>query len=157
MKIFQRALAGCVSVFVHFTFENGVSNRATNNLCWWRMIECNLCGLFRTAALRAHIITIYVCKYVYIYMSMIGRNNLVTWCLCACAHKHFFIDLFKSAQHVSGDKFAHPQEHFLNYIQFLIQCTASAADLFIVPKLYMQSKIATEDGRICRPKHVGPI
>jgi len=22
-------------------------------------------------------------------------------------------------------------------------------------KLYMQSKIATEDGRICRPKHVG--
>jgi hypothetical protein len=24
-----------------------------------------------------------------------------------------FIDLFKSAVHVSGDKFAHPQEHFL--------------------------------------------
>ena len=24
-----------------------------------------------------------------------------------------FINLFKSAQHVSGDKFAHPQEHFL--------------------------------------------
>jgi len=24
-----------------------------------------------------------------------------------------FIDLFKSALHVSGDKLAHPQEHFL--------------------------------------------
>jgi hypothetical protein len=24
-----------------------------------------------------------------------------------------FINLFKSAQHVTGDKFAHPQEHFL--------------------------------------------
>jgi len=24
-----------------------------------------------------------------------------------------FINLFKSAQHFSGDKFAHPQEHFL--------------------------------------------
>ena len=24
-----------------------------------------------------------------------------------------FINLFKSTQHVSGDKFAHPQEHFL--------------------------------------------
>ena len=27
---------------------------------------------------------------------------------------HFsFINLFKSALHISGDKFAHPQEHFL--------------------------------------------
>jgi len=24
-------------------------------------------------------------------------------------------------------------------------------------KLYIQSKSAPEDGRICRPKHVGPI
>jgi len=24
-----------------------------------------------------------------------------------------FLNLFKSAQHVSGDKFAHPQEYFL--------------------------------------------
>ena len=42
-----------------------------------------------------------------------------------------FINLFKSAQRVSGDKFAHPQEHFLTfwlYIQLLVQCTASAAD-----------------------------
>jgi len=27
-----------------------------------------------------------------------------------------FINLFKSAQHVSGDKFAHPQEHFFDSI-----------------------------------------
>ena len=39
-----------------------------------------------------------------------------------------FINLFKSAQHVSGDKFAHPQEHLWLYIQLLVQCTASAAD-----------------------------
>ena len=27
-----------------------------------------------------------------------------------------FIHLFKSAQHVPGDKFAHPQEHFFDCI-----------------------------------------
>ena len=27
--------------------------------------------------------------------------------------QNLFIDLFKSALHVSGDKLAHPQEHFL--------------------------------------------
>ena len=41
-----------------------------------------------------------------------------------------FINLFKSALHVSGDKFAHPQEHFLTvaYIQLLVQCTDPAAN-----------------------------
>ena len=39
-----------------------------------------------------------------------------------------FIDLFKSATHVSGDKIAHPQEHFWLYIQILVQCTDIAAD-----------------------------
>ena len=29
-----------------------------------------------------------------------------------------FIDLFKSALHVSGDKLAHPQEHFLTIYNF---------------------------------------
>ena len=29
-----------------------------------------------------------------------------------------FINLFKSAQHVSDDKFAHPQEHFLTIYSF---------------------------------------
>ena len=32
-----------------------------------------------------------------------------------------FINLFKSALHVSGDKFAHPQEHFRLYTQLLVQ------------------------------------
>ena len=45
-----------------------------------------------------------------------------------------FINLFNSALHVSGDKFAHSQERFLTY---------------------KQSKSAPEDGRICCPKHVG--
>jgi hypothetical protein len=35
-----------------------------------------------------------------------------------------FIDLFKSALHVSSDKFAHPQEHFWLYIQLLVQYNA---------------------------------
>ena len=40
-----------------------------------------------------------------------------------------FIDLFKLTLHVSGDKLAHPQEHFLTvYIQLLVQCTDIAAD-----------------------------
>ena len=50
-----------------------------------------------------------------------------------------FVDLFKSALHVSGDKLAHPHEQ-----QY--RC--------IVPKLYIQSKTAHEDGRVCLPKHV---
>jgi len=28
---------------------------------------------------------------------------------------------------------------------------------YIVPKLYIQSKIVPEDGRVCRPKHVEQI
>jgi len=43
-----------------------------------------------------------------------------------------FIDLFKSALHVSGYKLAHLQEHFL------IVC---------------KSKSAPEDGQVCRPKY----
>ena len=39
-----------------------------------------------------------------------------------------FINLFKSAIHVSGDKFAHPQEYFWLYIQLLVQCTDTAAE-----------------------------
>jgi len=44
-----------------------------------------------------------------------------------------FIDLFKSALHVSGDKLAHPQEHFLTVYAPIgtVQCTdiAAGADL----------------------------
>jgi len=31
-----------------------------------------------------------------------------------------FINLFKSARHVSGDKFGHPQEHFLTIYSFWV-------------------------------------
>ena len=85
-----------------------------------------------------------------------------------------FINLFNSALHVPGDKFAHPQEHLLTV------CTAfgtvnrhccrpvprlrwnsiptqpvggSVGALY--QKLYILSKGAPEDRRICRPKHVG--
>jgi len=39
-----------------------------------------------------------------------------------------FIDLFISALHVSGDKLAHSQEHFLTVYTALVQCTDIAAD-----------------------------
>jgi len=39
-----------------------------------------------------------------------------------------FIDLFESALHVSGDKLAHLQEHFLTVYTALVQCTDIAAD-----------------------------
>jgi len=51
-----------------------------------------------------------------------------------------------------------------DYIQHLVQCTDTAADWSVgssvsalYQKLYIQSKSAPEDGRICRPKHVGLI
>ena len=75
-----------------------------------------------------------------------------------------FIDLFKSALHVSGDKLAHLQEHFLTvYTAFgTVQCTVIAAELVtgwlqyrcVIPKAVYTVKSAPEDGRICRPKHV---
>jgi len=74
-----------------------------------------------------------------------------------------FIDLFKSALNVSGDKPAHPQERFQLYIQLLVQCTDVPADRChrygsnigaLYQKLYKQSKSAPEDGRVCCPKHV---
>jgi hypothetical protein len=64
-----------------------------------------------------------------------------------------FIDLFKSALHVSGDRFAHPQEHFLTgYIVTRSPVGSNIGALY--QKLYIQSKRAPEDGRVCRPKHV---
>ena len=57
--------------------------------------------------------------------------------------------------------FAHSQEHFLTvYTVFgtmhrhccrLVGSSVGA----LYQKLYIQSKSAPEDGRICRPKHVG--
>ena len=70
-----------------------------------------------------------------------------------------FTNLFKSALHVSGDKFAHPQEYFLTaYTAFGTMhrhCCRPVSGLY--QKLYIQSKSAPEDGRICRQKHVGLI
>ena len=70
-----------------------------------------------------------------------------------------FINLFNSTLHVSGDKLAHPQEHFLTvYTDFgtmYRQCYRGVGVLY--QKLYIQSKNAPEDGRICRPEHAGLI
>jgi len=41
---------------------------------------------------------------------------------------NLFIDLFKSALHVSGNKLAHLQEHFLTVYTAFLQCTDIAAD-----------------------------
>ena len=68
----------------------------------------------------------------------------------------------------SGDKFAHPQEHFLTvHTAFATMhrhcCRSSISTVTPVgnsvgalyQKLYTQSKSVPEDWRICRPKHVG--
>ena len=98
------------------------------------------------------------------------RLQLDIWRLCDCAslvrrrkqpnkmQKLFaFINLFKSA-HVSGDKFAHPQEHFFDCVySFWYNAPTLLPTGALYQKLYIQSKSAPEDGRICRPKHVGLI
>ena len=80
-----------------------------------------------------------------------------------------FINLFNSALHVSGDKFTHPQEHFLTVCTALgimhRHCCQLVSRSTVAPfsgsvgalyqKLHIQSKRTPEDGRICRPKHVG--
>ena len=71
-----------------------------------------------------------------------------------------FINLFKSALDVSGDKFAHPEEHFSTvYTDFGTMHHGTGRQQFrcIVPKAVCKSKSAPEDGRICRPKRVGLI
>ena len=70
---------------------------------------------------------------------------------------------FNSALHVSGDKFAHPQEHFFTIYSFwynvptLLPTGSTLAPVgnsvgALYRKLYIQSKSAPEDGRICRPE-----
>ena len=72
-----------------------------------------------------------------------------------------FINLFKSALHVSGDKFAHSQENFLTvYTAFgtmhrhCCRLTVGSIVGALYLKLYIQSKSSPENGRIYRPKHV---
>ena len=42
-----------------------------------------------------------------------------------------FIDLFKSALHVSGDKLAHPQEQFLTVYTYLLTYLLHGAESFL--------------------------
>jgi hypothetical protein len=73
-----------------------------------------------------------------------------------------FIDLFKSALYVSGDKLAHPQERFLTvYTAFGTihrYCYSPVGNntgaLYQKLYIYIYSKSAPEDGRVCRPNHV---
>ena len=103
-----------------------------------------------------------------------GRNNIQNDVNSQQdATKFSFINFFKSALHISGDKFAHPQEHFLTiHIAFgtmdrhccrpvprlrwnisTVEPVGSSVGA-LYQKLYIQSKSAPEDGRFCRPKHV---
>jgi len=76
-----------------------------------------------------------------------GKYCLLYRCKQPTSCNNFsFINLFKSALHVSDYKFAHPQENFFDYVS--VHRTKSC--------IYSQ-KSAPEDGRICRPKHVGLI
>ena len=82
-----------------------------------------------------------------------------------------FINLLNQRYMFSGDKFAHPQEHFLTIRAALdtmhwhccrpvprstVALVGSSVGA-LYQKLYIQSKSAPEDGRICRPKYVGLI
>ena len=74
---------------------------------------------------------------------------------------HLLTDLSESAPHVSGEKFDHLQEQFLTRYTALVQYTDIVTGpqqyRCIAPNLYIQSKTAREDGRVCRPKHVQQI
>jgi len=70
-----------------------------------------------------------------------------------------FIDRFKSALHVSGDKLVHPHEHFFAVYEMELSSISTLSAVgrnigALYQKLYIQSKSASEDGRACRPKHV---
>ena len=66
------------------------------------------------------------------------------------------INLFNSALHVSGYKFAHSHEHFWTVFTALGTLHPTLLPTgALYQELYTQTKNAPEDGRICRPKHVG--
>jgi len=80
-----------------------------------------------------------------------------------------FIDLFVSAVHVSGDKLAHPQEHFLTiYTAFGTMHRHCCRPVILSPvgtnigtlcctRAVETVKSAPEGGRVCRPKLVEQI
>ena len=75
-------------------------------------------------------------EFCFIFRRIVDK--IIPWCLCARASlvqwhqqptrcsKICFIDSFKLAVRVSGDSFAHLQEHFDYIYSFLKQCTDSA-------------------------------
>ena len=52
--------------------------------------------------------THFILKAFYVIYFLTIVRYIYTFC-----NKFWFINLFNSALHVSGDKFSHPQEHFL--------------------------------------------
>jgi len=73
-----------------------------------------------------------------------------------------FIDIFRLALYVSGDKLIHPQEHFLTVYtafgtmhRYCCRPVTGRSNIgALYQKLYIQSKSAPEDGRVYRPKHI---
>ena len=68
-----------------------------------------------------------------------------------------FINLFKSALHFSGDKFAHPQEHFLTvYTAFGTMHRhwhrSAAVSVYCTKRSIYGQKVLLRMGEFCRPK-----
>jgi len=63
-----------------------------------------------------------------------------------------FINLFKSALHVSGDKFAHPQEHFLTLYQYIRSKSATVEMEF--KEFHLNHGIGRQQRRFIVPKAV---
>ena len=58
-----------------------------------------------------------------------------------------FINLFKSALHVSGDKFAHPQEHFLTvYTAFSTMHRSAAVSVHCIKSCIYCQKVLLRMG-----------
>ena len=92
-------------------------------------------------------------------LSMNKFGNITISVTNKMQQSYVFMDTFKSALHVSGDSFAHLQEHFYCIYSFLnnsptLLPTGRQQIRCIAPKSCIYSKSATEDGRKYRPKHV---
>jgi len=69
-----------------------------------------------------------------------------------------FINLFKSALHVSGDKFVHPQEHFFTvYTAFGTMHRPTAVSVHCTRSCIYSQKLLLRMGEFFRPKRVGLI
>ena len=75
----------------------------------------DICDCLRISATPSHefVIVLLTCEIVYQFL-LLERQLLVQRCRQTTRCNNFpFINLFNSAPYVSGDKFAHPQEHSL--------------------------------------------